>query len=151
MKNFIFGLFAAVVIGAIAFFAYQSGSKQTNSLPTPTVEPTKSVEAKPTEQNPNPTLDSAEIKQALYSKNNWSENPDTQFTLSTNDGKYASGGVGGPGGGGYFFAVKDLGVWKIVADGNGTIDCASLAPYPDYPTSLIPECYDTKTDNSVKR
>ncbi len=39
----------------------------------------------------------------------------------------------------------------IVADGNGIITCSSLAKYPDYPVSLIPECYDQQTNSTVKR
>jgi hypothetical protein len=97
--------------------------------------------------------DAEEIKQALIKKNNWT-NMEIEVTVSKNDGQYASGGVkekGSEAGGGYFFAVKDGGVWKIVADGNGTISCDSLVPYPDYPSSMIPECYDEQTGQVVKR
>ena len=93
------------------------------------------------------------IKQALIQKNGWT-NMNIDVTISKNDGTYASGGIkekGSETGGGYFFAVKDNGTWKIVADGNGTISCASLVPYPNYPTSMIPECFDETTGNSVKR
>ena len=93
------------------------------------------------------------IKQALVNKHGWKID-DILVTISKNDGKYASGGVrekSSEVGGGYFFAVKDNGTWKIVVDGNGTIDCVALIPYPDYPNTLIPECYDMKAGKSVKR
>lgn len=99
------------------------------------------------------TNDSDLIKQAMANKLG-KKVADLNITISKNDGKYASGGViekNAEAGGGYFFAVKDKGIWKIVADGNGTIDCASLVSYPDYPTSMIPECFDTKTGKPVKR
>jgi len=101
----------------------------------------------------NTASDSALIKEALVKKYNWNTD-EIELTVSKNDGTYASGGVkekSSEVGGGYFFAVKDVGVWKIVADGNGTIECVSLVPYPNYPTSMIPECYDTKTGKTVKR
>ncbi|PIZ43553.1 hypothetical protein COY33_01315 [candidate division WWE3 bacterium CG_4_10_14_0_2_um_filter_42_7] len=68
-------------------------------------------------------------------------------------GKYASGSVSpieeGVGGG-YLFMAKVSGVWKVVADGNGTISCEQLEPYPDFPTDMIPECIDTD-GNPIQR
>jgi len=91
------------------------------------------------------------IKNALFDKNGWKETDGITVTVSTNDGKYASGGATAKGGGGYFFAIKENGQWKIVADGNGTISCESLKPYPDYPTTLIPECWDEINQKNVIR
>ncbi|MFH0773677.1 MAG: hypothetical protein V1922_05195 [bacterium] len=94
------------------------------------------------------------IKQALIKKNQWTDGDAIVVTISKNDGTYAKGGVtekNAQAGGGYFFAVKDKGTWIIVADGNGTISCASLAPYPSYPTTLIPECWDEATGKLVQR
>lgn len=93
------------------------------------------------------------IKQALIKKNNWT-NFEVEVTINKNDGTYAAGSVKEKGsmvGGGYFFAKKVNGEWIIVADGNGVITCASLVPYPDYPASLISECYDEKTSTTIKR
>lgn len=94
------------------------------------------------------------IKQALIKKNNWTNGDDLIITISKNEGTYISGGVkdkNAEAGGGYFFAVKAGGVWKIIADGNGTISCESLVPYPDYPKSFIPECWDEKTGKLIIR
>lgn len=97
---------------------------------------------------------SASIKVALVAKYNW--DPATvKFTLhKTVEDKYASGGVnfiGADAGGGYVFAAKVNDKWQIVADGNGIIECSSLKPYPDFPTSLIPECYNSTTGKTQKR
>lgn len=95
--------------------------------------------------------DSELIKQALFKKNNWTDDGSMTLTVSTNDGKYASGGVTAEGGGGYFYAAKVNDAWKIVADGNGVILCTNLTAYPDYPKTLISECFDEASNKSIKR
>lgn len=159
MKNFIIGFLIAGVIGVVAVGSYFYGKKQTNTIPLPI--PTGIISVSPTQpmiENITPTPTVAEntvelIKQALIKKNNWT-NFEVEVTINKNDGTYASGSVKekeSEVGGGYFFAKKVNGEWKIVADGNGSITCASLVPYPDYPVSLIPECYDEKTSTTIKR
>lgn len=122
---------------------------------------TKNAEVTPTGANPTaiPTIapktvsDDELIKAALVAKNNW-KSEEFEVKISKNDGKYATGGireVGSDTGGGYFFAAKVGDEWKIVADGNGVIPCENLQEYPDYPKSLIPECFDSKTGKSVIR
>ena len=59
--------------------------------------------------------------------------------------------VGGEGGGGRWFAAKVNGLWKLVWDGNGIIKCSDLADYPEFPVSMIPECFDEASDKLVKR
>lgn len=44
-------------------------------------------------------------------------------------------------GGGWWLAAKVGGEWVLVADGNGAIICADIDPY-DFPTDMVPECYD---------
>ena len=46
------------------------------------------------------------IRAALDKKNNWPNDNSITVTVSTNDGKYASGTAGGQGGGGYFYAAN---------------------------------------------
>ncbi|MDP2637569.1 MAG: hypothetical protein Q8P26_00715 [Candidatus Levybacteria bacterium] len=168
MRNFIFGVLAAIVVIGIAAGAYFVGQKtspkkesvpaSTNStaqeeasIPSPTLIPTT---------NPTPTITQANdadlIPKALAAKNGWGPDVTSSLTIkvSTNDGKYASGTVGsksGQGGGGYFYAIKVNGNWEIVADGNGTISCAQVNKYPDYPKILIPQCWDQTTGKLVKR
>ncbi len=55
------------------------------------------------------------------------------------------------GGGGYVFAVKDEGVIKVLADGNGIISCESFKDYPEYPAYLVSGCVDSVTGDVVKR
>jgi hypothetical protein len=94
-----------------------------------------------------PSPEDAElITTALIAKNKWKDGYVT-VTLKTNDGRYASGSVPG----GYVFAAKANGNWEIVADGNGSILCSQLAKFPDFPTSLIPACYDPATQKEITR
>ncbi len=96
--------------------------------------------------------DSDLIKAALVAKYDW-DPQDIILTISKNDGQYATGGVREESamGGGMWFAAKVDGDWQIVWDGNGVIMCENLTDYPDYPKSLIPECYDSTTNEMVKR
>ena len=59
--------------------------------------------------------------------------------------------VSAPAGGGYVFARKTDSSMEIVADGNGVIMCSWLEDYPDFSTYLIPECYDSVTDQVLDR
>lgn len=151
MKGFVLGILITLLMIFIAFEAYQFG-KDTSSITS--VTPTPSL-ISPTIMSPTatPTIvdDNALIEQALFDKNKWQEKDGITIQISTDDGKYASGTVTSNGGGGYFYAAKVNGVWKIVADGNGLIFCSNLINYPDYPKILIPECYDQATSKSIKR
>jgi len=148
MRNFLLGIIITLVvvgIGVVGFLYGQRKPSSTNNIvPTITITPTI--------EQLTPTVDEGElIKTALFQKNNWQESDDITVKISTNDGKYASGTATAQGGGGYFYAVKDSGIWIIVADGNGVIECSSLSKYSDYPKTLIPECYNSATGKSVKR
>lgn len=162
MKIFVAGFVAAIAIVAIAFTAYQYGTSRAAkpAVPTPTAEQAAHTSVSPTAavapSTAEPTSEdiTAAISEALIKKNNWDPKIQLEITVKTNDGKYASGGVtekGAMGGGGMFFATKVQGVWKIVADGNGIAQCSELAPYPDFPTSLIPQCWDVATNKLVTR
>ena len=178
MKNFLLGALVVAFVGGATLAAYQYGKKsvKNSSLSVvPSSAPTEQLvgndvdehgckpsagyswcEAKQKclrvwEEGCPVENDKDLLKQALFKKNNWSENDGITVTVSTNDGKYASGMVAASGGGGYFFAAKVSNVWEIVADGNGTISCSSLTKYPDFPKNLIPECYDQTTGKPVKR
>lgn len=98
-----------------------------------------------------PADDADLIKEALIKKNNWEEDLEFTVDISSNDGVYADGLVVSQGGGGFFFAKKVNGIWEIVADGNGAIFCSSLEKYNDYPKTLIPECYDEQTGETIPR
>ena len=72
-------------------------------------------------------------------------------TVSKVAGEYAQGGAGGEGGGGMWFAANLNGKWTLVWDGNGIITCDDVSPYPQFPTDMIPECWDTSTNKMVTR
>jgi hypothetical protein len=72
-------------------------------------------------------------------------------TVSKVEGLYAQGGASGQGGGGMWFAAKVNGIWKLVWDGNGQINCSDLTAYPAFPKDMISECWDTATNKIVTR
>ena len=123
---------------------------------SPTIAPLKPTITKlVSTSTPVPTIDETSIiknaiKQALIAKHGSSANSLT-ITVSKIIGDYSSGGASASDGGGMWFATKVSGQWTLVWDGNGTIECSDLANYPNYPNSLIPECYNSKTNKSVKR
>lgn len=75
------------------------------------------------------------------------------LTVAAESGAYAKGSVTvmGEGGGGLWFAAQNNGVWKLVYDGNGIITCGSLAAYPQFPTALIPQCFDESSNTMMRR
>jgi hypothetical protein len=73
------------------------------------------------------------------------------ITVNSVNGDYAKGEASGTGGGGIWFAAKVDSVWKLVWDGNGSIQCSDIAPYPEFPISMIPECYNEVTQKVVVR
>lgn len=75
------------------------------------------------------------------------------LTLDTELGDYAKGSVQqkGEGGGGLWFAVKVNNGWQLVYDGNGIIPCKDLKQYPDFPSNLIPQCFDDSKNMLIER
>lgn len=104
---------------------------------------------------PTPTVDEKAVIENVIKKyialKHGSDEDFLTLTVSKIEGNYAQGGVSDEGGGGMWFAAKEDSVWKLVWDGNGVIECSDISLYPDFPTSMIPECYDSATQNSVQR
>jgi hypothetical protein len=73
------------------------------------------------------------------------------YTVTQIQGNYARGTAGGTGGGAIWLAAKVNGVWKMVFIGNGTVECSSLAPYPDFPKTMMSECWDSVNQKNVTR
>jgi hypothetical protein len=90
------------------------------------------------------------MRQAIVAKRGISAQ-DLKFTVSKIMGKYAQGGASAEGGGAMWFAAKVNGKWIRIWDGNGVILCSDVAPYPDLPTTMVPECFDETTHTSVMR
>lgn len=152
-------LLLILAVGGVYFFSYSTRPK---AVPPQsfediekiniekTVSPTEEVKEEVEEQQES---DLDLIKKALVAKHNWDAD-NILVTVSKNDGTYASGGVrekSSEVGGGMWFAAKAGGEWKIVYDGNGVILCEYLKDYPDYPVTMLPECFDDVTGKSIKR
>jgi len=109
----------------------------------------------PLNATPTPTVDEAAvlknvIKKYIALKHN-SDESSLSISVSKIEGNYAQGGVSDEGGGGMWFAAKEDGLWMLVWDGNGVIECSDISLYPEFPTSMIPECYNETTQETVKR
>jgi hypothetical protein len=91
------------------------------------------------------------IKEAFAEKY---DRPLDQINLTVDEltSDYAKGGVHfvGETGGGWFLAAYVDDAWVIVDDGNGTVSCQKIEEY-DFPTSMVPECYDEIEAVSVTR
>ena len=73
------------------------------------------------------------------------------YTVSQIQGNYAKGMASAGGGGAMWFAAKVNGTWKLVFIGNGSIQCSQLTDYPDFPNTMIPECWDAVNQKNVTR
>ena len=73
------------------------------------------------------------------------------YSVSQIQGNYARGMVSATAGGAGWFAAKVNGTWKLVFIGNGTVQCSQLADYPDFPNTMIPECWDELNQKNVMR
>ncbi len=91
------------------------------------------------------------IKEAFATKYNKSIN-DIMLEITDNNGDYAQGTVKFTGevAGAWWLAAKPDQKWIIVADGNGVIMCSDIDPY-NFPTTMVPECYDASTSQTIHR
>jgi hypothetical protein len=149
-------ILAVILVGVGGFLMGQKNNQQTkapfqtNQLSlTPTQEPLATSSA------PTPTVDEESIlkqtiKSALVAEHGNQANS-LDISVSKIKGNYASGGATEQGGGGMWFAAKVNDIWKLVWDGNGTISCSNFAAYPDFPTDMVPECWDDITQKLNKR
>ncbi len=162
MKYFIAVFITAVVVFLGATFYYKglptfpsynkspvATQSQVSQTPVPIVVTATATPSTTQVADENISIVSA-VQAALVSEHG----PDAQtlnITISKIEGNYASGGASGQGGGGMWYAAKVSGIWKLVWDGNGQINCSDIAPYPAFPTDMIPECWDTTTNKIVNR
>lgn len=151
MKYFIAIFTTAVIVflGATVYykglpnFASPSGVSVTNSevIITPTVSPSPTPE----------TSDLALLMKASLIKKYGTNASDMTVTVSLVEGDYAKGMVTEEGGGGMWFAAKQNGIWTLIWDGNGIITCEEISPFPDFPASMIPGCWDKASDKVISR
>jgi hypothetical protein len=151
--KYIVAIFVTAVIVFLGATVYYKGLPSFPSYnKTPVSTESAAVVVTP---SPQPLVDEsavliAAVKAALIAKHG----PDAgllNITASKIEGIYAQGGASAEGGGAMWFAAKVNGVWKLVWDGNGQINCSDIAPYPEFPTDMIPECWNTTTNKIVKR
>ncbi|MFC1653437.1 hypothetical protein ACFL1M_01150 [Patescibacteria group bacterium] len=138
-KNIIIFILLLIVL---AGGAYQFGTKKLGPTPTPTSTTQPTIVPEATLAPAPQATDMDEIKQAMATKHSKSV-ADTQITIETNTGVHAKGLVkfAGEIAGGWFLAVKTTGPWQIAADGNGTVLCGDIDPF-NFPTTMVPECWD---------
>lgn len=151
-------IISALVAGGAVWFLTKSGAPSlgpASVTPTlaptigPTVVPTSVPTVLPTKAEEKSTLE--QIREAFaqkYSK----PISEVEVTVSKDTGKYASGGVkfAGEIAGAWWLGYKGNTGWIVVADGNGTVMCASIEPY-NFPVSMVPECWDEATSKLITR
>lgn len=166
MKYIITIILTALVVG-LGVTAYFKGWLPSITFKKPEAASVKNTEVLDNIATPSPSLTSsaspsaevksdsnqvilAAVKAALIAKHG-SDFSNLNYSISKVEGDYASGTVGGEGGGGMWFAARVNGSWIIVSDGNGVILCSDLIPYPNFPKDIIPECWDASTNKNVTR
>lgn len=116
------------------------------STPTSTPEPQASPSAQAVDET---AILTAAVKTGLVAEHG----PDAAnmtITVSKIQGNFAQGGASEQGGGAMWLAAKVNGTWKLAWDGNGTISCTSVDPY-NFPTSMVPECWNDATGKLITR
>lgn len=147
----LFLLFLALALGGCSLLP-QTPATQPNEETAPAAEEDQGVETslpETTEINNDEEL----IKAAFASRHPDWNLTEMDFVIEQNTGEFVTGSVGPKGGGpggGMFFAAKQDGEWVVAWDGNGTIGCQDIQPY-NFPASMIPECFDEASGQSVKR
>ena len=151
MKYFLAVFVTAVIVflGATIYYKGLPTFPQYNKNPVSTQSDVLVSSPSPTPANESAILIAA-VKAALIAEHG-QDAANLDVTVSKIEGNYASGAASEQGGGGMWFTVKVNGVWKLVWDGNGQINCSNLDPYPAFPTDMIVECWDTVTLKAVKR
>jgi hypothetical protein len=141
---------------AFGFLTWSLRSTKPGVEPSPSPEAIASPEALPlTSVEPTPTTETGSdlemIKEAFAQKYNKAISEVT-VTIDQNTGTYAKGGVkfAGEIGGGWWLAYNNGTDWLIVADGNGTVMCDDLEGY-NFPTDMVPECWDETTSALIQR
>jgi hypothetical protein len=122
--------------------APQENQVVTETTPTNTPEPTPDEKAALT----------LAIRQGLVAEHGGAADR-FNITVSKIEGVYARGGVTETSavGGAMWLSVKVNGSWRLVWDGNGTISCDLIVTYPEFPKTMVPECWNEKTSKNVVR
>lgn len=153
MKYIGIAAFILILVGA-GFYLGQTYKPVPATSTTPTTQTqTQVTEAPVTTQAPvadDKTAVIAMVKASEVARVGQDANSST-YTVTQLNGIYTRGTAGGTGGGAIWLAAKVNGVWKMVFIGNGTVECSSLAPYPDFPKTMMSECWDSVNQKNVMR
>jgi hypothetical protein len=147
MKYLLIIFFTAVIVflGATVYYkglpAFLKGQTPvvSQAVVTPSPSPVATSDAT---QKADENISIVSAIQAALVAEHGSDAASLNITISKIEGDYAEGAAGEQGGGGMWFAAKVNGDWKLVWDGNGTIACTDLSPYPNFPKDMIPQCWD---------
>lgn len=133
-------LLVLAVAGGVFYLGWSLKPKAPSVEVAPTPTPVKETKS-----------DLEQIKEAFAKK--YSKPIDeVNVTINKNTGTHTSGSVKFTGemGGAMWLAYNDGTKWIIVFDGHGTIPCSAIEPY-DFPTDMVPECWDEATSKLIER
>jgi len=149
-----------LLLGGGGYFAWQKFGyllkpqipEVDNELP---LLPPESLEIMPEPAVPQPVVadksDALMIQESMALKHS-KQTAEVKLGISKKTEEFASGSVSFTGeiGGGWWLAALSQGAWVIVADGNGNVMCSDIKDY-NFPTDMVPECYDNVTGQVVNR
>jgi len=149
----VLAVIALLAGGGILVWSMRSSIPSTVATPTPTISPEETSAPEPTvpaeEEETQSDLEQIRI---LFSEKYDKPLNEVEVNISENTGTYATGGVkfAGEIGGAMWLAYNDGEEWTIVHDGQGTIPCSVVETY-DFPTGMVPECWDEATSKLIVR
>ena len=158
-KTVIIFVILLVLIGAGGFYLGQTYKLVPNtpvSTPTPLAKPDPALQDTPTQAVAvtvapvDSTRLVSDVRAGLVAEHG-QDAASLTITVKMISGVYAEGAASEQGGGGMWFAVYTNGEWKLVWDGNGSVLCSDLTPYPDFPKTMISMCWDDKAGQNVTR
>ncbi len=125
--------------------------QETTRQPTALQEGNEAQSPTETEPEEQPLSLEEALKQQFANKFG-NDEEDINLEVSEETSTHAKGGVTFTGemGGGWWLAAREEGGWVLVADGNGTVMCADIEPY-DFPSFMVPECYNQTTQKLITR
>jgi len=155
-----------IIIGMLIGLYFQNKAIKNTQKPAPSVTATATASVSPiisktpiksqVVQAASPTVaptktDEQLITEALASKlSENSSNLTITISKKSESAAYGMVTVTSEQSGGWFVAVEEGDHWKVIADGNGTIDCALMDQY-NVPNTVVSECYDAVTESTKTR
>jgi len=156
-----------LVLGAFAYWFYQTKMASPSPSPSPAAVSNKTSELKFEVAAPSPTdspslapqpspspegkSDLQLIKEAFADKYG-KPVEDVIVDIDQQEDPYAKGSVrfSGEMGGGMWLAYQQEEEWLIIHDGHGTIPCQKVDDY-DFPSTMVGECFDEDSGVVVDR